>query len=49
MFDNARTKTATGAGRLTEVTPLDFLEAVHCNPNLPLTTMMRAAIEAARS
>jgi len=34
-------------GRLLEVTPLDFLEAVYCNPNLPLAQRMRAAIEAA--
>jgi hypothetical protein len=30
-----------------EVTPLDFLEAVYCNPNLPLATRLKAAIEAA--
>jgi hypothetical protein len=29
------------------VTPLEFLEAVYCNENLPLTVRMRAAIEAA--
>jgi hypothetical protein len=34
-------------GRSIEITPLDFLEAVHCNPNLPLATRLRAAIEAA--
>jgi hypothetical protein len=30
-----------------ELTPLDFLEAVYCNPNLPLATRLRAAVEAA--
>src|SRR5262252_8978943 len=30
-----------------EVTPVDFMEAVYLNPNLPLSTRMRAAIEAA--
>jgi hypothetical protein len=31
-----------------EITPLDFLEAVMLNPNLPLTMRMRAATEAAK-
>jgi hypothetical protein len=30
-----------------EITPVDFLEAVYLNPNLPLNVRMRAAIEAA--
>jgi len=30
-----------------EITPVDFLEAVYLNPNLPLATRLRAAIEAA--
>jgi len=30
-----------------EITSLHFLEAVYCNPNLPLATRLRAAIEAA--
>jgi hypothetical protein len=32
-----------------EITPVDFLEAVYLNPNLPLATRLRAAIEAAPS
>jgi hypothetical protein len=31
----------------TEITPIDFMEAVYLNPNLPLNTRLRAAIEAA--
>jgi hypothetical protein len=30
-----------------EITPIDFMEAVYLNPNLPLNTRLRAAIEAA--
>jgi len=30
-----------------EITPVDFMEAVYLNPNLPLNTRLRAAIEAA--
>jgi hypothetical protein len=32
---------------MTVVTPLEFLEAVYCDEQLPLTVRMRAAIEAA--
>jgi hypothetical protein len=31
-----------------EITPLDFLEAVMLNPNLPLNMRMKAATEAAK-
>lgn len=32
---------------MTDVTPLEFLRAVYCNDQLPLSVRMRAAVEAA--